>query len=881
MADPTTTTLESRLGVQTLPVPVADTPATNDIIKLVYEQILGITPTPEQMARYDGLTIRDLYNDVAQQKEALSQSAPSTELTDLSKYLATQTDPEAVSNINTISLLFNTYVGRSPSAQELQTYSSIDPGMATTLIKDLGKNEAEAKASQPEPVFSGTNYLVMFSDDPTPLEDMTGTDTLWLLNTNNHSVNGVNYSGSLVPFSSEEAINNFFQGKYTLQELKDLGKIVVRPTSALADQNSIFYNARIVKSTDGVKTDGTLPLNEAVKFRYGQPIDVEKESKAKNLLYRVFSDIVDDDPNFSQDYFDNAFNDRNYLSKYINALAYGGYSVADIYMDIMAHNKRVEGDPTFDGYTGLSATHNVSDWKANSPDYTLLREGQNIINLPDMEGYNWDWKALDMPIWDIPEKAYGLAITPKSIDLNDPETIAEIERVQTLLSDVAIQMSEADNRRDIAAAQYNWQQLKDEIEKSLNINLSDNAYDAWSQLEALKSNMSDRGLTNSGVFNRLMDTMLRDRRRADQRMRDASLDQKDQQLRTHLLNNGTVEEIENFINERGLDTAKEWGLIPDDETLEYFDMDNLKEMYPGVSEAELQEIRDIMIGDTSSGQPVYKSTLMRNHLANLRQLKINKFQEQTQIYLDQKAYEEEKAKEQFTSGGPFDTASYPEAAAIQDADSKGAQMENFLNNWRPEKISGEIALKNIFDREIAAGRDPEKAVARTSTKDIYVRNLDAERKMIGQWVAEHGTPQTEAQWKAFRDKVYATRPQTQMEPNRFSQHMVSRSDGSISGDVYYNGKKESFRGTPEEFKEKYPDLGYMEQKPWTNEQKFPHISQFLSSKGTKDYGASSATGAPSSGGFTPKASDSRFWGANPESEENWRKLRSGEITLGY
>lgn len=757
MADSTLPTWEERLGVQTLPIPVSDAPLTKDIVKQVYEQILGVTPTLEQMAHYDGLTVQDLYNDIAQQKEAVSQSAPSQELTDLSKYMASQTDPAAVNTLNTISALFNVYAGRAPSPEELQTYSTFDPTLAQNLIKELGVKEKEQVV--PEPIFSGTNYMVMFSDDPTPFENETGQETLWLLNTNDHNVGGVNYSGALIPFTSDEAVNNFFQGKYTLQELKDLGKIVVRPTSSLSDPNSIFYNSRLVKNTDGIMSDGTMPLNEAVKFRHGKEIDVQAERRAKELLYRTFSDIVEKDPNFSQDYFDNAFeNNKQYLAKYVNALAYGGYSVPDIYMDIMAHNKRVEGDPMFANYKGLSSTHNANDWKANNSDYNFLIDGQKQIVLPDMEGYNWDWRALGMSLWDIPDKAFKLALTPKELDFTDPDTLAEIEKIQTFLSDTAIEMAESDNKRDIAAAQYNWNQLKGDIEKSLNIQLSDNAYDAWNQLESLKSNMSQRGLTNSGVYNRLMDKVMQDGRRAAQRVRDAALDQKDRELRMHLMN-GTSADIEKFIEEHGHEKAVEWGLVPDEETLAFWDIENLKETYTNTSEKDLLEMKNIILGETKDGQIYYRPTLDRNHLAKMRELNTQRSSEKTRIYAENKLHEEEKAKKAFTEGGLFDNIDYPDAGPAQEADSRGAQQEAFLNNWVPKKISGENVLQNIFNREIAAGRNPEAAVARTTSKDIYERSMEAERRLIGQWVANHGTPGTEQEWKAFRDHVYTTQPQ--------------------------------------------------------------------------------------------------------------------------
>ena len=682
-------------------------------------------------------------------------------------------------NEATVKLLFLSNLGVMPTPEELAMFVGVDSALAQSSIKDYANlkkeeatkaeeakaAEAEAPAQYSEAVFpQGKTHLIKFSQDPTS-DDVSNASTVWLYDSDGHEIDGQQFSGTLIPFQSEEAFNNFFAGKMTLQEAADQGKIKTLGMDALTTPGSIFNGARMVKQKDGILGDGRMIDREAIRWRYGQERNPTEEDRAAGLLYNKFQELVLDDPEFNEDMYKFAFEERDNFAKYLNAMTYGGFDVYDIYKDVVASYRKANGDAELADYKGISGSHNASDWKAFHS-YKKYIASNDIVPLSEYIGTNWDATILKTPLMQMPRKAYEIAIGNKDVDINDPDTKAKIAQIETMLSDVAIQMAEADNARDISVAQYNWEKLKTDIERSLNITLGNNALEAWDQIQGMKSQSSDAGIINSGIFSKALDQLMKQRRRSDGEIRESSLIQKDAQLRTHLLNNGTTKEIEDFIAERGLAEAEKWGLIPDEETKKYFSLENMKKMYPSTPDNELQEIIDIVLGKTSGGIQVYKSTLERNHNAKMRGLQIARDKEKTDIYLDERARTEDRLMKPFTEGGTFDPdMDYAEQAADAGV-TAGEPADDLYGRWIKDPKEWEA----IVARERAAGRDPEKAIARVTDPNggptrLYIRNLDLERKRIGQYTKDFGQPpagantaESNAWWQKFRDAAYTPGP---------------------------------------------------------------------------------------------------------------------------
>ena len=268
MAVDPTQQLATILGVEQLPVPL-EAEATDENIIAVYQNILGRQPTEQEIAEYrglQGLTILDVYNNMSREIEGLPD-VPQPEGEVEAPTLAAPTTPEEQQNDATIRMAFKIYAKREPSDQEMLDFRSLDPTVAQTYIKQLGEAElAEAAAPAPDPYLkAGGNWIIKFTDDPSPGDDQTGQGTYWLFSTEDHKLSGVDYGGTLIPFANAEAFNNFWDGKLTLNQAIAQGQVIEKSVSELTNPNSDFYNARIVQFRNGINPNGRMNNEELAR----------------------------------------------------------------------------------------------------------------------------------------------------------------------------------------------------------------------------------------------------------------------------------------------------------------------------------------------------------------------------------------------------------------------------------------------------------------------------------------------------------------------------------------------------------------------------------------------------------------------------------------
>jgi len=192
-------------------------------------------------------------------------------------------------------------------------------------------------------------------------------------------------------------------------------------------------------------------------------------------------------------------------------------------------------------------------------------------------------------------------------DPNTPEGQAEMDKIKTAYHDVILQSLEAKNAQEQAAAKYNYDLFKKEINKNYNIALSDNATEAWGQISGLGDQAQQRGIYGSGIIKEMRDKYLASVRKTDDRLRQEKLTKEDEEKRQYYLNNATPEEI----NALSQEEKEKFGLVPDAETAAFFNMDNLKSLYPDTPESELQLYADSIIENGN-----YKSKLYQQLFSN-------------------------------------------------------------------------------------------------------------------------------------------------------------------------------------------------------------------------------------------------------------------------
>jgi hypothetical protein len=159
-----------------------------------------------------------------------------------------------------------------------------------------------------------------------------------------------------------------------------------------------------------------------------------------------------------------------------------------------------------------------------------------------------------------------------------------------------------------------------------------------------------------------MDKYLQDVRKRDERLRQEKTSTGETEQINQLLKSGSTEDIQAYINQVGVDKAKELGLLPSDEIKQWYSLENLKKLYPDMQDEQINNIRNMLIDWSNPDQPVYRSNLYQNLYANQYGYGEDKRTYQELQLEKQKAAEEEKAYKPFTYTNPF-LSEVPEGSA--------------------------------------------------------------------------------------------------------------------------------------------------------------------------------------------------------------------------
>jgi hypothetical protein len=211
-----------------------------------------------------------------------------------------------------------------------------------------------------------------------------------------------------------------------------------------------------------------------------------------------------------------------------------------------------------------------------------------------------------------------------------------------------MQKAEANTEQAKAIANNDWEKFKESIDRKYGIQLSDNANSAWGQLQSMFKGYTDAGLGQSGLMNEVMDKYLGDVRKSDQRMREEKATTEESQKRDYLLSSGSQAEIADFVKNNP-DLAEKWGMVPSAEIKDWYSQENLKSLYPDMSDEEISKISNMVIGEDGN----YRSSMYQNLYANKYDLGEQKSTYQQEKLYQQKLDEEKKAYAPFTQTNPL------------------------------------------------------------------------------------------------------------------------------------------------------------------------------------------------------------------------------------
>jgi len=207
----------------------------------------------------------------------------------------------------------------------------------------------------------------------------------------------------------------------------------------------------------------------------------------------------------STDYLSKIMNDPSAVAFYVNAIAYGGYTIGDIVNDLKRGENADNGDSKAENTVLISATQNRNQYLnstqgTNAYGYasTLIPPGSLVGQLdPNITKYGID----------IPDEAFKELVPV--LDVNSQAYKDAVAAIPGQFYDLTSEMLNATTDQAKAIADDNYNTWKTNIEQQYGITLSNNATQAWQQIQGLDTTYGSRGIQGSGMEQQDEDVYMR------------------------------------------------------------------------------------------------------------------------------------------------------------------------------------------------------------------------------------------------------------------------------------------------------------------------------------------------------------------------------------
>lgn len=366
----------------------------------------------------------------------------------------------------------------------------------------------------------------------------------------------------------------------------------------------------------------------------------------------------------SHDFLSTIINDPEKIGFYTNAIAYGGYTIGDIINDMKRSELVSQGNTQAKGIKLIDPEITKGAYMTTSEGQRSYREASSVIPTYNLAG-SVDPEILKYGA-NIPDELFKTLVP--LLDKDSEEFKTAVDNIKSAFYDIANQQLQATSEQEKAIADYNYNKFKEQINEQYGIALSDDAIKAWNQIENLETSFSERGLSGSGLENEAIFNTLSEIRKQDQQLRKEKLTQEEAQMASHYSTSATPEQIQSLIDEdkaKGLSRdewrATKWGLVPSQDILDKFSMENLKERYPDQSEKELQAYRDTVLDENGN----YRSSIYSKYYSGLAENTASKKALAETTVLQDAMNKEESAYRNYDTNQSFSQATKSDIAQME------------------------------------------------------------------------------------------------------------------------------------------------------------------------------------------------------------------------
>ncbi len=555
--------------------------------------------------------------------------------------------------------------------QQAHPQPSMPAGAQMPMMGMGGPGDMEPSS----PFFVGDNSIVRITNPNNP-----NAATLWLVDSKKKT---------LRPFMSEQAFQNAFEDPSAAE------KSVMTLSTKDLGQGGALSGFKMLNSNYGVQDDGSMKDIEfspsQLEKKYGKPSDENAENKGLSMLDGLLDKSVNMQPGASpmgmggpgyqdgqggpgdlpmyntptnyrntgieqqsQDtadrflegasvtgeispgFINSIKNDPERMALYVGALAYGGYTLGDVYNDIKRLEMASQGNDQAGSFILISP-------EKTRDQYVATNEGRNAYSIAQTffpqgsKMLSVDPNLFQYTVYNIPDEAFSRLVP--IMDVNSQEFKDAVDNVKSAYHDVLLQQLQADTDQAKAVADYNYTNLKNDIKRTYGIALSDNATDAWKQIEGIADTYNSRGLKGSGMETEAIDDALKIARKKDDRNRYDELTKEEREKASYYRSSASPDEINALTPE---EKAK-YGLTPSNDILNEMSVENLMRKY-NLSEEDAKRYRDTVLDDNGN----FRSTIYKNFQTSAAKVQDDKKTFQEQQVLNNSANEEEKAYRTYT-----------------------------------------------------------------------------------------------------------------------------------------------------------------------------------------------------------------------------------------
>lgn len=429
------------------------------------------------------------------------------------------------------------------------------------------------------------------------------------------------------PFLSEAAFNAYYKGDQSYWgKIHTVGVDSLQSGSPLGGYTLLGIDA-------GIKDDGTKlqpNLNPAeVQNHYGKPDNADLAFQGVQFLTSIFNEIGLNGPkggfNIPKSFLDGIMANAAKAAVLVNAIAYGGYNPQDIMREVKREYLVSQGNTALENVPVIS-TKQEKNVYAQSKEY-LAATSNPSLTVPTSLGA-FDSQTIQKTLAQIPNAAFQDLVKPANM-LTDPSFKAGMDAISENYFDILNQQLSATNDRDKAIADYNYQNLKKDIQQKYGVTLSDNAVNAWNQIQTLTGQQGD--LLGSGIGQEQIDGYLAQVRSKNALTRTSKLSDAEKADASQYVNYASPADIQKLITEdqaKGLPKSEwravKWGLVPDDSVAAEFSMqtliDKLKKDNPSAPDWKIaqsaQDIHNAIFDENGNYRSTLYSKLITNQITN-------------------------------------------------------------------------------------------------------------------------------------------------------------------------------------------------------------------------------------------------------------------------